>query len=194
MPHLRLEGSFNRCGHIHGTHRIFQRSYHPGHVSVVSILTKGGIAGVAELKRVVTPYSATGETVNSIRFEVVTEGTKTTLRIIGRKFFKALETGRGPRKSTTYQQYDLNILEYMKARGIGSDLPDKKRKQLAKFIAYKINKEGDATFKKGGRIVYSPVITKLIADLKQAVKKDLIGSFVKEILNGTNGKETANTV
>lgn len=163
-------------------------------MSVVSVLTKAGLAGVAELKRVVTPYSATGETVNSIRFEIVQTGTKVSLRILGRKFFKALETGRGPRKSTQYQEYDLNILEYMKARGIGADLTEKKRKQLAKFIAYKINKEGDATFKKGGRIVYSPVITKLIAELTQAVKKELIGMVVKEILNGTNGKETASTV
>lgn len=163
-------------------------------MSVLSVLTKGGQAGVEALKQAVRPYSATGETEDSIRFEIVQTGTKITLRFLARKFFSALETGRGPRKSSTYQEYDLSILEYMKARGIGSDLTDKKRKQLAKFIAYKINKEGDATFKKGGRIVYSPTITKLIAELTQAVKKDLIGFIVKDIVNGSNSTETTQAV
>jgi hypothetical protein len=163
-------------------------------MSVLSVLTKGGQSGVEALKQAVRPYSATGETEDSIRFEIVQDGTKITLRFLARKFFSTLETGRGPRKSTIYQEYDLSILEYMKAKGIGSDLTEKKRKQLAKFIAYKINKEGDSVFKKGGRIVYSPTITKLIAELTQAVKKDLIGFIVKDIVNGASSTETTQAV
>lgn len=163
-------------------------------MATVSVLTKYGQSGVEALKQAVRPYSATRETEDSIRFEIVQTGTKITLRFLARKFFSALETGRGPRKSTVYQEYDLKLLEYMKIRGIGSDLTEKKRKQLAKFIAYKINKEGDSVFKKGGRIVYSPTITKLIAELTQAVKKEVVGYVVKQILNGTNSTEATQTV
>lgn len=150
-------------------------------------MNEHGAQAVEALKLDVEKVSATGKTADSIRFEVVTVNFKTTLRIYGRKYFKALETGRGPRTSGQYQEYDISMYEYLQARGIGADLPEKKRKQLAKFMAYKINKEGDLTFKKGGRIVYSPTLTKLIAELKEALKRDFVKTSIKSILNGNNG-------
>lgn len=148
------------------------------------ILNYFGRLGVDSIKNDVSKYSATGQTAQSVKYVVIKQGNSYTLRFLGRKFFKALETGRGPRKSTSYQEFDLNILEYMKIRGIGSDLPEKKRAQLARFIAYKINKEGDSVFKKGGRQVYSDNLFKLVSELKEALVKDAKNTVIKTIKRG----------
>jgi hypothetical protein len=154
--------------------------------NVETLLDKYGRLGVHGLQGAVHPLSATGETERSIRYEVSKSGQLYDLTFYARKFFGAIETGRGPRKSNQYSGFDDGMYEYMLARGIGADLPEKKRRQLAKFLAYKINKEGDDTFKKGGRIVYSPFITKLIAEIKQAVAQELIHSTITRIKNGFN--------
>lgn len=151
---------------------------------IEQILNTYGKLGVESIKADVSRYSATGQTAQSVKYVVLKQAETYTLRFLGRKFFKALETGRGPRKGTTYQEFDLNILEYMKIRGIGSDLPEKKRAQLARFIAYKINKEGDSVFKKGGRQVYSDNLLKLVSELKKALAKDLKDQVIKTIRRG----------
>ncbi len=140
--------------------------------STHAILDKYGKIGVEALKQDVQKVSATGETADSIRYEVSGSAETDRLQIFARAFFSTLETGRGPRKSSEQGNFQDNMLEYMKSRGIGSDLDEKKRKQLARFFTWKINKEGDQTFKSGGRIVYSPTLTKLVAELRTAVLKD----------------------
>lgn len=140
-----------------------------------------GKLGVEALKQDVDKVSATGKTRESIRYEVTQDGTIQGLQFYARMFFKAMETGRGPRKSDQYQEFDKYMLEYMQARGIGADLSPKKRQKLAKFLVWKINKEGDKTYKEGGRIVYSPTLTRIIKELTEAVKKDVIGMFISEI-------------
>ena len=150
--------------------------------SIVRTLTDYGKIGVMALRHDVKKVSATGKTADSIRFEISVSGGEITMTFLGRKFFKAIETGRGPRKSNAYGEFDLSLLEYMKARGIGADLSDKKQKQLAKFIAYKINKEGDSVYKKGGRIVYSETLTKLASEIKGAITSDFKKLFIREIL------------
>lgn len=109
---------------------------------------------------------------------------------IGRKFFSTLETGRGPRKSEEYQEYDKYMLRYMKARGIGQDLTPKKQEQLARFMAYKINKEGDETFKKGGRVVYSPVLDKIVKDVTEEVTEQYKRSTITRLKNAFNDNKT----
>lgn len=138
---------------------------------LTDVLKRYGQLGVDVLKKSVAPYSATKKTEQSIRFE----STETTLKIFGRQFIETLETGRGPRKSSTQGDFLDNMLDYMKARGIGSGLNDKKRKQLAKFLVLKINKEGDKLYKSGGnRDVYSSTLEKFQDQLIQAVKKDQV--------------------
>ena len=83
------------------------------------------------------------------------------------------------------------MLEYMKARGIGADLSEKKRNQLARFLAYKINKEGDSVFKQGGRIVYSETLTKFIAELKRAITQDFKKIAVSLVLSKVNGSNVS---
>lgn len=150
--------------------------------NVMAILIQYGQLGVEALKADVQKVSATGETADSLRFEVTGKDTVISLKIIARAFFEALETGRGPRKSGQYGEFDIKMYEYMQARGIGSDLPEKKRRQLAKFLTYKINKEGDSVYKAGGRIVYSPTLQRIIEELTNAIKKDVVGFYVQDIL------------
>lgn len=152
---------------------------------IEATLARYGLLGVMALRQDVQKVSATGATADSIRFELENTATGWTLRIIGRKFFSTLETGRGPRRSSEYGQFDLNLLDYMNAKGIGSDLTDKKKKQLAKFLAYKINKEGDSVFKKGGRIVYSPTLTKLADEFKGAITQGFKRFIIDEVKNGS---------
>lgn len=138
------------------------------------ILSAYGEAFVTLLKQAVQPYSATGKTADSIQF-VASED---RLVILGRPYFKALETGRGPRKSTEQGDFLDNMLDFMRAKGIGSELSDKKKRQLARFLTLKINREGDKLFKKGGREVYSQLLPKFTEELQKALteqfKKDLL--------------------
>lgn len=145
--------------------------------NVVTILNNYGVLGVQMLKAAVSKVSATGNTEASISFEVTSKEDSDTLKIFAREFFSTLETGRGPRKSSTEGGFQDGLEEWMRARGIGSELSDKKRKQLAAFFRWRINKEGDATYKKGGRQVYSNDLEKYIEALKEALKKDFVLSF-----------------
>jgi hypothetical protein len=154
--------------------------------TIRTTLDKYGKIGVHALKEDIQKISATGKTADSIRYEVNFNKGIWELGILGRKYFSAIETGRGPRTSAEYGGFDESMLEYMNARGIGSDLPEKKRKQLAKFLTYKINKEGDKTYKEGGRTIYSPTIDKLVQELKAALKEDLKQLFINEIRKQIN--------
>jgi len=150
---------------------------------LADVLNKYGKIGVEALKQDVSKVSATGETAASIRYEV-SIGVISTLTYYGRKFFKALETGRGPRKTNEESGFKDYMLKYMAARGIGSDLSQKKRENLAKFLVLKINREGDATFKMGGRTVYTPTLEKIKEELTDEVVKDRVKSYTKTIVDG----------
>jgi hypothetical protein len=146
-------------------------------------LTEYGKLGVMALRQAVEKYSATGKTVDSIRFEVsVDSDGNMTLTFYGRQFFKALETGRAPRKNSSYGQFDLNLLDYMEARGMLTGLTDKQKKAKAKSLAWYINKHGDQTYREGGREVYSDTLFKLVSELKRAITQDFTKLYIREIL------------
>lgn len=156
--------------------------------STFNILNTYGAKGVEVLKEAIAPLRATGKTADSVYFKVEGSEEKDTLRIIGRGFFETLETGRGPRKSSQQGDFKSNMLEYMQARGIGVELSQKKREQLARFLTWKINKEGDKTFKKGGRKIYSDQLDKFVQQLREAVLKDWKGLVVAVYKKGLNAK------
>lgn len=159
--------------------------------SIVSRLTEYGKLGVLALRTDVNAVSATGKTADSIRFEISVENNGTiTLSFLGRAYFKALETGRGPRKSNEYQQYDVSLEEWLESRGLPSKTSKKGIKYFqlgqhwfsAKSLAWKINKEGDSLHKKGGRIVYSPTLAKLAEEIKRAIVSDFTKFIISEIV------------
>lgn len=155
--------------------------------STHAILDRYGKIGVEALKQDVQPYSATNKTVESIRYELSGDATYDRIQYLARAFFSTLESGRGPRRSSEQGEFLEGMLEYMRARGIGAELDEKKRKQLARFLTLKINREGDETFKRGGRIVYSPTLTKLADEIKTAVLKDFRHHTVTELKNAFKG-------
>lgn len=159
-------------------------------VNLEHILVGWGIKGSQWLRDAVLKVSATGETANSIKYFVDVKKGIYTLQFLGRKFFSALETGRGPRKNEEETGYRHDMLKYMKARGIGSDLSPKKQEQLARFLVLKINKEGDETYKKGGRIVYSPVLDKIVKDVSDEVTSYFARSTITRLKNAFNDNET----
>jgi len=158
----------------------------------IATLNKFGLIGVRALRQDVEKVSATGETEDSIRFEVSVENNQTTLSLtfFGRKFFKTLETGRGPRKSSTYGEFDQHLEEYLQARGAPSKTSKSGVKYFklgnswvsAKSLAHKINKEGDSVYRAGGRVVYSPTLTKLVSEIKSAISRDFTKLYIREIL------------
>ncbi len=157
--------------------------------TIVEIFNHYGQVGTDALKQDVSKVSATGETEKSIRFEVKVVKFITSLTYYGRKFFKAIETGRGPRKTTQDSGFKDYMLKYMEARGIGSDLSPKKRENLAKFLVLKINREGDQTFKKGGRVVYTPTLEKLKTEVIAATRNEIRKEYSKTIVNGFNSNK-----
>lgn len=150
-----------------------------------------GRAGVILLKESIAPLRATGKTERSIRYEVTNHKGIARLTFYGRPFFNTIETGRGPRQSNQESGFEDSMYQYMLARGIGSDLPEKKRKQLARFLVWKMNKEGDATHKRGGRVVYSPVLNRIVNEVKKAIAEDYIHSAITRIRNVANSNKKA---
>jgi hypothetical protein len=122
-------------------------------VSLVQILSSHGQAVVKDIRANLasTGTNATGKTSNSIQYEVTEQGSVTTLIVYGRPFVMTVETGRGPRKSSQSQNVKDRILEWMEAKGVRADLDQVKKEAFAKFLTWRINKEGTELHKKGGR-------------------------------------------
>ena len=119
--------------------------------------------------------NATGKTSKSLRHEVTDEDGVIALTVYGRPFFNAVETGRGPRKSTTQGKFKEAMLEWMQARGIGSALDQKGKEALARFFTWRINKLGDKLFRSGGRKdIFTPVTTDQAVD---KIKKVITDQF-----------------
>jgi len=151
---------------------------------LTEVLDQQGKLGVEMIRSAVSKYSATNKTADSIRYE----SNDTKLQIFGRAFIEGMETGRGPRKSSTDGGFKDEMLEYMKARGIGSDLDAKKRANLAKFLVLKINREGDRLYKAGGgRDVYSSALSEFIEQLIAAVTKQQFKEMQEKVTASLKG-------
>lgn len=152
-------------------------------VSLVQILASNGQAIVSDIRKNLqsTGSNATGKTSQSIQYAVTENGTKTTLLVYGRPFVWGVETGRGPRKSSSNQNMVQNIREWMDARNIGTDLSEARRESLARYITYKINREGSALHKKGGR---KDIISNVVDDsLIDQISKQVFDQFTKGYMN-----------
>src|SRR5688572_19159653 len=105
-------------------------------VDTLIILAKYGQGLTDKIQQSLSGHSATGATARSLRFEVRREGTKDILKVFGRPFIMALETGRKPTPQYTKPSRDFvaNIREWLKAKGGDQD--------LAYAIAKSIHKKG----------------------------------------------------
>jgi hypothetical protein len=156
--------------------------------SVKTILNNYGRLTVEVLKLDVHKISATGKTEDSIHYVVESDNDTDRLMVFARQFFSAIETGRGPRKSSEYGGYDKSLLEYMEARGMVTGLSQRQKQRKAKALAFFINKHGDSVYREGGRQVYSDHLAKLVDELKEALRKDFKDAYIKEIRNAFSTK------
>lgn len=151
---------------------------------IQEILEQYAPIGVEVLRQNVMLIQGTGKTADSINSEVLPN----RLLLKARGYFAALETGRGPRKSSEKGSppFTDSMLEWMKARGIGGDLSEKKRRQLARFFTYKINKEGDSLWKKGHgakvRDIYSSQLQRFVDELTKVIAEETAKEFKDKVV------------
>lgn len=158
------------------------------------VLERFAPIGVQVLKDAVSRVSSSGATADSIEAEVEPDH----LIIYGRVGFQALETGRGPRKSSQYGQFDQHLEEWLQAQGFASKTSKTGIKYFnlggqwfsAKSLAWKINKEGDKKWRQGhGAIVkdvYSKALAKFVESLEAAIILDKMTEASKQILEPLN--------
>lgn len=149
--------------------------------SIEQILQVYGSIGEQLLKDAVDQVSATHRTVESIRHEVTSGDTWDRLQFIGRKYIQGLETGIRPTdKGPSSEMIEL-LTEYARARGMENPT------SAAWAIAKTIQKQGDRTFRVGGRDVYSSELNKFVEELKAEITKTFVGNYVTEIKQAFKG-------
>lgn len=152
--------------------------------SITEILNNYGVLGVQVLKDAIQKVEATGKTAQSIRFEVESSDTKDRLLLIGRAFFELIEKGRRPTTKGPSPEMIEFLTDYARARGMENP------ESAAWAIAKTINKEGDKTYRSGGRLVYSPELTKFVEELTKVISqqfaKDYLTSVVGAFKNGSS--------
>jgi len=152
---------------------------------VVKTFRAFGPLVVEGVKQAISTVSVSGKSAEKVRFEVKSPTKEVDrLTIFGPAY---IETGRGPRKSSEESGFEDNLYDWIQAKFPG--ISPVQQKKLSKFLRWKINKEGDKTYKEGGRQVYSQVLVKATADIKAAVTKEFrinFSRFVKNAVHGSN--------
>jgi hypothetical protein len=118
-----------------------------------------------------TGTDATKKTSESVRYEVVSQGTTTILTVIGgREYFPAVETGSKPAKTEVPPKEMIDSLkEWVQVRGMeGAEWA----------VAKTILKKGSALWQKGGR---KDIFTNVKNDMLEPLKKD-IQAFQKDAI------------
>lgn len=136
--------------------------------------------GVDVVKKALEEVRATGKTINSVKAEVSKNGSVDRLQILARPYTNRIEKGIGPTTKGPSAEMIASLTEYARARGM--DKPESAAWALAK----KIQKEGDKTHKRGGRIVYSDDIDKFTKEVIGKVKNNWKVIFTSTIKNGFN--------
>lgn len=159
-------------------------------VDVLSILSQTGTTVVDQIKQNLasTGTNATGRTAASLRFEVVDQTDKQILRVIGKPYFKVVETGRKatPQYTKPSQQFVDAIAEWLKARG--------KSEASAYGIAKSIHQKGTKLFRDGGRQdIFSNVVTPTFVDeLSKSILTQFTNEYLRNVVKITSGGTNAN--
>lgn len=143
---------------------------------LIAILNRNGRSVVDEIRDNLsnTGTTASGKTARSLKYEVTTQGDKTTLRIIGKPFFTVVETGRKPTPEYVKpsRQFVASIRDWLNAKG-GDE-------GAAYAIAKSIHQKGTKLYRDGGRTdIFSNVINDSLID---KISQDLLSKFAEEFL------------
>ena len=142
---------------------------------IISILNAYGNSTVQAIRNNLasTGTNATGKTSQSLRFEVKNEGSKITLKIIGKPYLAVVETGRKdtPQYEKPSVEFVASIQEWMNAKG---------KEGSAYAIAKSIHQHGTKLFQKGGR---QDIISNVINQgLVNNISKDILNKFANDLL------------
>ncbi len=159
---------------------------------LITILKKYGQSTVSQIRENLssTGTDASKKTSQSLRYEIISDSSTTSLRIIGKPFFAVVETGRKPTPDyKPSKQFVASIREWLKAKG-GEE-------GAAYAIARTIHQKGTKLYQQGGRTdIFSNVINDSLID---KISADLLDKFADEFLknvvatfNGNNSSNPSN--
>lgn len=142
---------------------------------IIKLLEGYGNSTVDQIKQNLSSAgkNATGKTSTSLRYSVTDNGTKATLRVIGKPFFAVVETGRKPtpQYKKPSEEFVASIKEWMDAKG---------KTGSAYGIAKSIHAKGTKLFRDGGRKdIYSNVINQNLVD---KISLDLLNKFAQQFM------------
>jgi hypothetical protein len=142
---------------------------------IVTILSGFGEGVVNDIRRNMasTGTDASGESSRSLRYEVIEDGFKATLRVLAKPFFMVVETGR---KATPEYKPSIDfvnrIKSWLSSRG--------KDQGPAYAIARTIHKKGTKLWQAGGRTdIVSNVVNETLVD---QIAKASLHSFAQQYL------------
>lgn len=120
---------------------------------------------------ITTGTNATRQTSDSLRIEVSTEGTKTKLQLLGRPFFRVVETGRRPTPGKKpSREMITNLSMWAEARGIDES--------AVWAIASKIQASGTRLWRDGGRTdIIEPAVDEFVNDVSTAILEQAATEF-----------------
>lgn len=129
---------------------------------------------------------ATGRTLRALEVRMKAEGQEIIGQIWGRPFTGALETGSRPASKAshnpklTQKVMAVNLAQWMRVRGLSSDLTDKQLKQAAEHLAWYIRRYGSKLYREGGR---RDIITPAIESTKKVLVERLGMDFENLFFN-----------
>lgn len=161
---------------------------------LLAILSQTGTTVVDQIKQNLssTGTNATGRTSKSLRFEVINETDKQILRIIGKPYFRVVETGRKatPQYDKPSKQFVASIVEWLKAKQTFNVEAERgpSLQGLAYAIAKTIHKKGSKLNQSGGRKdIYSNVITPTFVDnLSKSVLDQFTNEYMRNVVKITS--------
>lgn len=137
---------------------------------ILKILNQYGQSTTQQIINVIP--KKTGKTARSVKYEVFDNGPTATLRIVGRPYFMAVQTGRRPtpgiKPSKTFVD---NIREWCAAAGI--------EQGAAYAIARNINQKGTKLWQKGGNTIISDIVNQSLID---KISQDALEKFANYYL------------
>ena len=149
--------------------------------NIQQILQSYGPIGVEVLKQAIAQVEASGKTAQSIKYEVESTEKKDRLLLIGRAYFELIEKGIRPSGKNPSPEMIEMLTGYANARGM--DKPESAAWGIAKTIL----KEGDKTYRSGGRLVYSPELIKFVEEVKDVIVKEFKRGYLLEIKGAFKG-------
>lgn len=154
---------------------------------MLAVFQKYAPIGVRIVQNALEQVRASGKTIQSVKAIVSEEKGVDRFQIVARPYTNRIEKGIGPTKKGPSREMIKSLEEYARARGM--DNPESAAWGLAKTI----QKEGDKTFQRGGRIVYSDDVDKLVSEMTSEIKKEVKIKFTRTIKNSFDGANSTTT-